>query len=112
MHSITHDFDITESSFKTVFADMPSRPLSESPIPNFNLMTPDILGVWKYERGWAELSTGIFGENRLFGITIRTTDGGKGEIPGRMVDMSAETLEDVRKEYDEATKPLGALVSN
>jgi hypothetical protein len=110
MHDITHDFTATESAFKAAFADMPSRPLSENPIPNANFMTPDVLGIWKYERGWAELSTGIFGDDRLFGITIRTLDAGKGEIPGRMVDLGAKTMEDVRKEYDEATKPLGALV--
>lgn len=112
MHAIDHDFTATEAAFKAVFADLPSRPPTESPIPGANFMTPDVLGVWKYERGWAELSTGMFGEDRLFGITIRTTDGAKGEVPGRMVDMNAKTLEDVRKEYDEATKPLGALVSD
>lgn len=104
MHHIKLDYHDTLADFREVFADRPANFYSESPIAGINMLTDDILGVWTVNGHYVELSTGVFGETRLFGITTRPVTSlayNANDDYSRLIDPDkASSMEDVRAEFD------------
>jgi len=104
MHHIKLDFTDTVVDFREVFADRPADFTSRSPIPGLNMMTDDILAVWKVNGYYVELSTGVFGETRLFALTTRpvtTLSYSSDNDYSRLIDPNkVASMEDVKDEFD------------